>query len=106
MSYIKTLRVDLNKTFVNIGFAGAFMLTFLLCFTAPAYVDYNTGKTYSIFEALFSMDSRFIEELFAHGLNFLAYGIDTILMVQHCRAITSELNQICASNLRRKEPEL
>ena len=61
MSYIKTLRVDLNKTFVNIGFAGAFMLTFLLCFTAPAYVDYNTGKTYSIFEALFSMDRQFIE---------------------------------------------
>ena len=53
-----------------------------------------------------SMDSRFIEELFAHGLNFLAYGIDTILMFQYCRAITSELNQICASNLRRKEPEL
>ena len=61
MSYIKTLRVDLNKTFVNIGFAGAFMLTFLLCFTAPAYVDYNTGKTYSIFEALFSMDRQFVE---------------------------------------------
>lgn len=61
MSYIKTLRVDLNKTFVNIGFAGAFMLTFLLCFTAPAYVDYNTGKTYSIFEALFSMDRKFVE---------------------------------------------
>ena len=60
MSYIKTLRVDLNKTFVNIGFAGAFMLTFLLCFTAPAYVDYNTGKTYSIFEALFSMDRQFV----------------------------------------------
>ena len=53
-----------------------------------------------------SMDSRFIGELFAHSLNFLAYGIDTILMYQHCRAITGELNQICASNLRRKEPEL
>lgn len=53
-----------------------------------------------------SMDSSFIEELFAHGLNFLAYGIDTILMYQHCRAITGELNQICASNLRRKESEL
>jgi len=61
MSYIKTLRVDLNKTFVNIGFVGAVGLTFLLCFTAPAYVDYNTGKTYSIFEALFSMDRQFIE---------------------------------------------
>ena len=61
MKFYKTLRVDLNKTIINLGFAGAFMLTFLLCFTAPAYVDYNTGKTYSIFEALFSMDRQFIE---------------------------------------------
>ena len=61
MTFIKTLRCDLNKTFVNLGFAGAAALTFLLCFTAPAYSDNMTGKTYSIFEALFSMDRKFIE---------------------------------------------
>lgn len=44
-----------------------------------------------------SMDIGFIQELFAHGLNFLAYGIDTILMFQRCLAIANELNQISAS---------
>ena len=61
MKTINTLRCDLNKTFMNIGFAGAFMLTFLLCFTAPAYTDSTNQKMYSIFEALFSMDRKFIE---------------------------------------------
>ena len=41
-----------------------------------------------------SMDSGFIVELFAHGLNFLAYGIDTILMYNHCRSIVGELDRI------------
>ena len=33
------------------------------------------------------LDPAFVRELFAHGLNFLAYGIDTILMYQKCRDI-------------------
>ncbi len=61
MTFIKTLRCDLNKTFVNLGFAGAAALTFLLCFTAPAYTDNTNQKMYSIFEALFSMDRKLIE---------------------------------------------
>lgn len=61
MRFLKTLRCDLNKTFVNIGFVGAVMLTFLLCFTAPAYTDNTNQKMYSIFEALFSMDRKFVE---------------------------------------------
>ena len=44
-----------------------------------------------------SMDSGFIRELFSHGLNFLAYGIDTILMYNHCRSIVGELDQIVSS---------
>ncbi len=37
------------------------------------------------------LDHAFIEELFAAGLNYLAYGIDTILMYQKCREIVSSL---------------
>lgn len=61
MKFLKTLRCDLNKTLVNIGFVGAVLLTFVLCFTAPAYTDSSNMKVYSIFEALFSMDRKFIE---------------------------------------------
>ena len=72
MKFIKTLRCDLNKTFVNIGFVGAVMLTFLLCFTAPAYTDSTNQKMYSIFEALFSMDRKFIETHSEFAANTLA----------------------------------
>lgn len=41
-----------------------------------------------------SMDSAFIGELFGHGLNFLAYGIDTILMYKTCRKIMDSLGTI------------
>ena len=37
--------------------------------------------------AALGLDPAFVRELFAHGLNFLAYGIDTILMYQKCRDI-------------------
>lgn len=60
MKLLNALRSDLNKTLLNIGFAGAVLLTFLLCFTAPAYTDNNTMKSYSVFEALFSLDRKFI----------------------------------------------
>ena len=71
MKFFKTLRCDINKTFVNIGFVGAVGLTFLLCFTAPAYIDNNNMKTYSIFEALFSMDRKFVESHFEFASNTL-----------------------------------
>lgn len=48
------------------------MLTFLLCFTAPAYTDNTNQKMYSIFEALFSMDRKFIEAHFDFAANRLA----------------------------------
>ena len=70
--YINTLRCDLNKTFVNIGFVGAVGLTFLLCFTAPAYTDSTNQKMYSIFEALFSMDRKFVESHSEFAANTLA----------------------------------
>ena len=72
MKTIDTLRCDLNKTFVNIGFVGAVGLTFLLCFTAPAYTDSTNQKMYSIFEALFSMDRKFVESHSEFAANTLA----------------------------------
>lgn len=48
------------------------MLTFILGFTAPAYSDSTTGKTYSIFEALFSMDRKFVESHSEFAANTLA----------------------------------
>ena len=72
MKIFKPLCCDLNKTIINIGFVGAVMLTFLLCFTAPAYSDTSTGKTYSIFETLFSMDRKFIESHYDFAANTLA----------------------------------
>jgi 2-keto-3-deoxy-L-rhamnonate aldolase RhmA len=33
------------------------------------------------------LEPGFVKELFARGLDFLAYGIDTILMYQKCREI-------------------
>ena len=41
-----------------------------------------------------SMDPAFIKRLFAHGLNFLAYGIDTLLMYQTCRSIRDSVQGI------------
>lgn len=61
MKFFKTLRCDLNKTLVNVGFVGAILLTFLLCFTASAYTDNTNMRSYSVFEALFSLDRKFIE---------------------------------------------
>jgi len=72
MKYFYSLRCDINKTFVNIGFAGAVLLTFLLCFTAPAYTDNTNQKMYSIFEALFSMDRKFVEIHSEFAANTLA----------------------------------
>ena len=56
MKYLYALRCDLNKTVVNIGFAGAALLTAVLCFTAPVYYDNSLDKNYSVLEALFSLD--------------------------------------------------
>ena len=62
----------MNKTVMNIGFVGAIMLTFILGFTAPAYTDNSNQKMYSIFEALFSMDRKFVESHSEFAANTLA----------------------------------
>ena len=42
-----------------------------------------------------SMDHQFIKELLNNGLDFLAYGIDTILMYHMCRGIVKTLQEEC-----------
>lgn len=59
---MKSLKCDLNKSIINIGFMGAVLITCVLCFTSFAYVDPTTEKTYSVFEALFTLDRDFINE--------------------------------------------
>ena len=61
MKYVHTLKQDLNKTVINIGFAGAAIMTCILCFTASVYRDNTNAKSYSVFEAFFSFDRNFIE---------------------------------------------
>ena len=61
MRLINSLRCDLNKTLLNIGFLGAVLLTAVLCFTAPTYHDLTTDRSYSVFESFFSFKREFIE---------------------------------------------
>lgn len=62
MKFLHVLRQDLNKTIINIGFLGAALMTCVLGFTASAYTDQMNDKSYSIFEAYFTFDSKFISE--------------------------------------------
>ena len=61
MKFLHTLKQDLNKTVINLGFVGASLMTCILAFTGFAYRDDSNDKSYSIFEALFSFDREFIE---------------------------------------------
>ncbi|MBR6101038.1 MAG: ABC transporter permease [Ruminococcus sp.] len=77
MKYLRTLRQDLNKTVINAGFIGAALMTCLLAFTGNAYRDDSNDKSYSILEAFFSFDRKFVEthdsfssyRLFCNGLS-------------------------------------
>ena len=54
------LKCDLNKTIINLGFVGAVLTACILCFTTSAYVDSQTGRSYSAFEAVFTLDKEII----------------------------------------------
>lgn len=77
MKFFHALRQDLNKTIINTGFIGAVLLTTILCFTANAYHDVSNDKAYSVFEAIFTLDRKFIESeqsfasitLFGNGMS-------------------------------------
>lgn len=55
---MKSLKCDLNKAVINLGFLGAAAVTLILCFTANVYTDPTNDKTYSVFEALFRLDKQ------------------------------------------------
>lgn len=97
MKFFHTLRQDLNKTVINIGFVGAALMTSLLCFTATAYMDPSNQKTYTIMEAFYSFDLRFVQSddtfasinLFTRGLSgyvtmFLPIIVAFPFMVSFC----------------------
>lgn len=56
LKLLNAIKCDLNKSIINIGFAGAVLLTTVLAFTSSAYTDLATDKSYSVFESLFTLD--------------------------------------------------
>lgn len=45
LKLLNTIKCDLNKSIINIGFAGAVLLTTVLAFTASAYTDSATERS-------------------------------------------------------------
>lgn len=44
LKLLNTIKCDLNKSIINIGFAGAVLLTTVLAFTSSAYTDLATDN--------------------------------------------------------------
>ena len=110
MKLINTLKCDLNKTLLNIGFIGAALLTAVLCFTAPTYHDIATDRSYSVFESFFSFEREFIESdtqfasisVFQNGLGgyitmFLPIIVAFPFMVSFCAERNSGLMRFTIS---------
>ena len=57
---MKAVKCDLDKAIINIGFVGAVFTAMILCFTANVYTETSTGKTYSVMEAIFTLDKNII----------------------------------------------
>lgn len=49
-------RVDIAKAVQNTRFVAACLVTALLCFTAEVYTDILTGRSYSVYEAILTLD--------------------------------------------------
>ena len=107
---IYSLKQDLNKTLLNIGFLGAVLLTAVLCFTAPTYHDLATDRSYSVFESFFSFKREFIESdqqfaslnVFQNGLGgyitmFLPIIVAFPFMVSFCAERNSGLMRFTIS---------
>ena len=52
----KNLKCDLLRIISSRAFIAAIAVTAALCFSAQVYVDHGDGRTYSVIEALFSLD--------------------------------------------------
>lgn len=48
--------VDLKKAVQNISFVAACLVTALLCFTAEVYTDFSNARSYSVYEAILTLD--------------------------------------------------
>lgn len=101
MKFFHTLRQDLNKTVLNIGFLGAALMTCLLCFTATAYTDPSNQKSYTIMEAFYSFDKQFVQSnkvfasvrLFTSGLSgYITMFIPIIVAFPFMVSFCSERN--------------
>ena len=53
---IRAFGVDLKKAVQNISFVAACLVTALLCFTAEVYTDFSNARSYSVYEAILTLD--------------------------------------------------
>ena len=110
MRCFNSLKQDLNKTLLNIGFLGAVLLTAVLCFTAPTYHDLTTDRSYSVFESFFSFKRDFMQSdqqfaslnVFQNGLGgyitmFLPIIVAFPFMVSFCAERNSGLMRFTIS---------
>lgn len=97
LKLLNAIKCDLNKSIINIGFAGAVLLTTVLAFTSSAYTDLATDKSYSVFESLFTLDKNILRTdpmlssvlVFRNGLSgyitmFLPIVVAFPFMVSFC----------------------
>lgn len=57
---LRTLKCDFARSIVSRGFICAIIVTAVLCFSTEVYSDHLNGKTYSVFEAMFTLDRDFM----------------------------------------------
>lgn len=62
MKTIHTIKIELNKTILNMGFLLAVLITTVLQFTNQIYIDGQTGKTYSTLQVLLNLEPHIIRE--------------------------------------------
>ena len=88
LKLLNTIKCDLNKSIINIGFAGAVLLTTVLAFTSSAYTDLATDKSYSVFESLFTLDKNILRPnaVFCAGFQKRTFGIYYNVFA-YCRGI-------------------
>lgn len=76
---LRSLKCDLEKSIINGGFLGAFVITTILCFTTIVYTDPGSSKTYSVFQAISTLDKKtmmddyFLSSAFVFGQALTGY---------------------------------
>ena len=87
LKLLNAIKCDLNKSIINIGFAGAVLLTTVLAFTSSAYTDLATDKSYSVFESLFTLDKNILRtDPMLSGFQKRTFGIYYNVFA-YCRGI-------------------